>query len=872
MKRLFSFLLAAILLLSAVPISTSAACVSSSQVGTDLPATNSGHQAYDVYTKPIASYMSVQPDGKILTISKTTNGILDINYYTSAYKLVKNKRLFLELPSFGGVYETDKHFFVVTGQNNLEETDDKEVIRVTCYDKSWNRLTHVTIPSYNTTKPFVGGTVRFAYDGKILYVRTCHEMYASKNDGKNHQANITFSIDTETMQLIYSMDAVANLSVGYVSHSFNQFIRYDDGLLTALDHGDGYPRAICLVRYTTSSFKNSSGSGLRVFENINIIEMPGAIGENRTDVTVGAYDVSNSGYLVAGTTKIGKPTYNVFLAYVPDDLSSKKIYTLTNSGSLNYTTPHLVKISGNAFLVMWGDSNGKTIYYQQVNARGEKVGGQYTTSGNLSDCVPIVADGKVMWYTYSHNDVTFYQISTSTLKATKKTVNHGHKYTYGSNKSEHWQVCADCGKKTGTSKHTHFTTSFNDSGHLVIKCTDCQYVKSTKKISYLITETVKDTGAQSLNLRLTADGKTLQNNVDYLRTVTAASSTYVNWHSFYTKITMSFQVPDINNGLSSYSKTFYRLPNYVSAASIPNQVYTGKAVTPDVTLKTTDGKTLKKGTDYTLSYKNNKKKGTATVIVTGKGSYFGTLSKTFKITTGLSSAKVSGISNKAYTGKAITQSPKVKLGSKTLYKGIDYTLSYKNNTKKGTATLIIRGTGNYAGTIKKTFKILTDVSSAKVTGLETKSYTGKALTQSPKVVVGGKTLKKGTDYTLSYKNNKKVGKATVTIKGKGKYIGSLSKTFVIRTKKMGAPTLSSAKKGVVQVKWKKDSAASGYEIVYSADSGFKNKKTVNSTSTAVKLSGLRSGKTYYVKIRSKAKIGGKTYYGSYSTVKKIRVK
>ena len=73
--------------------------------------------------------------------------------------------------------------------------------------------------------------------------------------------------------------------------------------------------------------------------------------------------------------------------------------------------------------------------------------------------------------------------------------------------------------------------------------------------------------------------------------------------------------------------------------------------------------------------------------------------------TSIAGATVTGISNKTYTGKAITPKPIVKIGSKTLKEGTDYTVSYKNNVKVGTASLTITGKSGYTGTITKTFKI-----------------------------------------------------------------------------------------------------------------------------------------------------------------------
>lgn len=94
--------------------------------------------------------------------------------------------------------------------------------------------------------------------------------------------------------------------------------------------------------------------------------------------------------------------------------------------------------------------------------------------------------------------------------------------------------------------------------------------------------------------------------------------------------------------------------NTISVGSISSQVYTGSAITPDVTV-TCNGGVLEKGTDYTVTYTNNTNVGTATVKITGKGSYTGTLTTTFKITQkSVSGLTVSTIANQTYTGSAIT--------------------------------------------------------------------------------------------------------------------------------------------------------------------------------------------------------------------------
>ncbi len=148
--------------------------------------------------------------------------------------------------------------------------------------------------------------------------------------------------------------------------------------------------------------------------------------------------------------------------------------------------------------------------------------------------------------------------------------------------------------------------------------------------------------------------------------------------------------------------------------------------------------------------------------------------------TSISSATVTGISDKVYTGSAITQSPVVTLGGKTLTENTDYTVAYSNNTNVGTATVTITGAGDYTGTLSKTFKIsAADISGATITGIEEKTYTGSAITQSFVVNVGGNVLEAGTDYTVAYSDNINAGTATLTLTGKGNYSGTVSKAFII---------------------------------------------------------------------------------------------
>lgn len=88
---------------------------------------------------------------------------------------------------------------------------------------------------------------------------------------------------------------------------------------------------------------------------------------------------------------------------------------------------------------------------------------------------------------------------------------------------------------------------------------------------------------------------------------------------------------------------------------------------------------------------------------------------------------------------------------------------------------------------------VTNIGKTKISALKTRAFTGKPLTQALTITYGGKKLVNGRDYTLTWKNNKNIGTASVTIKGKGKYNGSVTKKFRITVQKNAVYTVSRLK-------------------------------------------------------------------------------
>ncbi|MCQ4635391.1 Ig-like domain-containing protein [Anaerovorax odorimutans] len=151
------------------------------------------------------------------------------------------------------------------------------------------------------------------------------------------------------------------------------------------------------------------------------------------------------------------------------------------------------------------------------------------------------------------------------------------------------------------------------------------------------------------------------------------------------------------------------------------------------------------------------------------------------------------------------------------------------------------------------------------------TYDGRAKT--PKVN-GLSGFVKGTDYVISYKNNVKTGKATVTVTAKGDFAGLRTKTATFRiipAKAAISKLKGGAKSFKVTVKSQKNTGVTGYQIAYSKK---KNKgfKKVNTTKTSKKIKKLKAEQKYYVKVRAYKRIDGKNYYGAYSKVKRIKTK
>ena len=240
----------------------------------------------------------------------------------------------------------------------------------------------------------------------------------------------------------------------------------------------------------------------------------------------------------------------------------------------------------------------------------------------------------------------------------------------------------------------------------------------------------------------------------------------------------------------------------VSKALSPAKItYNGKKRTANTVVKqkTSSGKyTLKKGTDYTVTYLNKKGKTIAAskvknagiyyVLIKGKGLFSGAVKLKFTIKPkSLAKAKVTGVKSPYYNGKVKKQNKLVvKLGKKTLKRGTEYTVSYRNAKgkaikasavkKAGTYYVVIKGKGNYGNVKPVKFRIVKRPKWSGATKMPVYSYANYNVKYGKiRVISGGKVVKVKKGKTVV---SKKTGKAVI-----GLY-DSLGRFYAKRTVKV----------------------------------------------------------------------------------------
>ena len=429
MHSVISLILSVSILISASALAPQAA-ESSLYSGESFSPDCVNANSYIRYATVERNYLRAVPNG-YMRLYGGDDGKQLIEYYDKSFRFVSNRVIECGLPMFGGFYESDKYYFVVTGQTNHEENDKKEVIRISRFDKDWNPKGYDSLYGANTSNPFKGGRCAFAEYGSYLVIRSAHELYAI--NGTVHQSNITIEINMDTMKIAHEFTGTSNIKgAGYLSHSLNQYVATDsDGTVVCLDHGDAYPRSATLGRFLSKANNLIIyNDNYITFEYTELFEYYGTHGDNYTSAILGGLECSDSAYITVGSIAGQNGSYRTNRAYnayitVTDksvsDLSTAKtkvIYLSSFKESDNRCSysPRLVKINNDRFLVMWNEfpaeeyatgmprdfDDSYKMKYVFINGKGELMTDIMTAPESsyayVTDCEPIVNGSDIMWY------------------------------------------------------------------------------------------------------------------------------------------------------------------------------------------------------------------------------------------------------------------------------------------------------------------------------------------------------------------------------------------------------------------------------------------------------------------------------------------
>lgn len=386
--------------------------------GTSVSTKNINKQDYTTYGSTVTSYLYENGQGGVTRV-EYTGGTVVVEDYDGSYNLTGSRSVQAELPIWGGFFAGKDANFLIFGQKNPGQSDSAEVIRVVKYSKDWQRQGQASLKGANTTVPFDAGSLRCDEYGGYLYIRTCHEMYKSK-DGYNHQSNLTMAVRQSDMTITDSYYDVMNSSYGYISHSFNQFLIVDeDGKIVTLDHGDAYPRGVVFCKYYADA-----GSGKFTGQRYGnwcscgeMLKFAGSVGNNTTGGSIGGLAETTDCYVMAYNYdgKGGTGPRDAYYHYM-DKTSGKSWSVKLTSGTPGVTTPVLAPAGLTGGYVMWNGKSGSTpndtLYYMAYGANGAP-GETKTAKAPLSDCQPVYHGGKVVWYVTNNSAPTFYGLDAS---------------------------------------------------------------------------------------------------------------------------------------------------------------------------------------------------------------------------------------------------------------------------------------------------------------------------------------------------------------------------------------------------------------------------------------------------------------------------
>lgn len=390
--------------------------------------------SYDIegrWANPIENYL-YEENGNLVRVEakddydKKENSRVSIKKYDSQGNLLELKELPYQGEKFGGFYRGEEYNYLIFGNNNEEQNDSKEVIRIVKYDREFNELGKLSVNGAYTVYPFDAGSLRCAEIGQTILVHTSRERY----DG--HQSQLTIAFNEDTLSLLNADDLDA-FHRNHVSHDFNEFAMVDGNGFIVVDHGDAYPRSIKVSWLRTEALEEEhrpTGEGnwykiidrglLSPSKEKEILSIPGEIGANQTGVSIGSA-LQTANKVLVGVNKID---YSKAIGFDSFDITGKDVdkrdvvlYSLDKNTlevienkytdynldkNITYTAPKMVRLDETRIMLIWNKLNIKSdesvLQYLIVDENGNKLSEIKTLKNmKIADETPILYNGKVVW-------------------------------------------------------------------------------------------------------------------------------------------------------------------------------------------------------------------------------------------------------------------------------------------------------------------------------------------------------------------------------------------------------------------------------------------------------------------------------------------
>lgn len=408
---------------------------------------NLNYQNYGIYGAMVSSYL-VETEGGYMRVQQVKEKKAPIvEYYNEQFQLQSQKYIDKELDGFAGFYAGNDYYYIAWAQFLPPGVyaEDKPFLRVTKYDKDWNRLACGEIASQDIKDrngvAYLGqsGSLRMSEHQGHLYINTCDEGIDT------HQKSQVYDITVEDMTFVKLPANSVTAHYGSASHSFNQFLLIDDGLeparVVTLNQGDnpdtgkrGAALEQCVLYTEYPSAVSSSGKKL-------VNALPAAGGDYRTEsgnvnnfvgMSLGGLEQSQTSYLIAGNsieqedeTFLTAKQRNIFVTatsrtdFTEENTALTWLTDYQEGDGIEISTPQLVKMNENLFLVMWrvgawADHIAGELNYTFVDGNGNRCSGALgetkTAKAEITDCKPIVKDGRAVWYSSGAEGVYFYSI------------------------------------------------------------------------------------------------------------------------------------------------------------------------------------------------------------------------------------------------------------------------------------------------------------------------------------------------------------------------------------------------------------------------------------------------------------------------------